>query len=95
MKEILRVLKKDGLFSFQMGYGPNLDDTMGRPRSSYYEDSFNATGTNSLHDVRVQNESEVIDDLTAIGFKSIETIVRDTFSDYGHPQWIYVKAYKK
>lgn len=95
MKEILRVLKPNGLFSFQMGYGSDLSDTMGRPRSGYYEDSFNANGTNSLHDVRVQSEAEIIEDLTKIGFSSIETFVRDTFSDYGHPQWIYVKAYKK
>ena len=94
MKEILRVLKPDGLFSFQMGYGKNLDDIYSRPRSSYYEDSFEANGTNSLHDVRVQSESEIIEDLTKIGFRSIETFVRSTFSDIGHPQWIYVKAYK-
>ena len=95
MTEILRVMKPGALFSFQMGFGPDLSDTMGRPRSSYYEDSFEATGTNSLHDVRVQSESEIIDDLTNIGFTSIETIIRKPFSDHGHPQWIYVKAYKK
>jgi SAM-dependent methyltransferase len=92
--EIFRTLEPGGLFSFQMGYGSNLDDSMGRPRSAYYEDSFDAGGTNSLHDVRIQSEAEVIDDLKAIGFTTVETFVRDTFSDYGHPQWIYVKAYK-
>ncbi len=91
---MFRILEPDGLLSFQMGYGPNLDDSMGRPKSSYYEDSFNATGTNSLHDVRIQKESEVIDDLKKIGFISVETFIRDAFSDYGHPQWIYVKAKK-
>lgn len=92
--EILRVLKSGGLFSFQMGYGENLEDSMKRPRSSYYENTYNAKGTNSEHDVRVQNENEVIEDLNNIGFINITTEVKNTYSDYGHPQWIYIKCFK-
>ena len=90
--DLLRTLKPNGLFSFQMGYGEQIKE--GESRYGYYENRYNVTGTNSYHDVRVQSESEIIEDLTKIGFVNIETYVKDTFSDSGHPQWIYVKAYK-
>lgn len=95
IEETLRVLKSGGLFSFQMGFGEGLADSLGRSKSSYYENIYNAQGTNSDYDVRIQNEKEVIEDLLSIGFVDIETAIRDSFSDLGHPQWIYVKAYKK
>lgn len=94
MTEILRVLKSGGLFSFQMGFGPDLMDTHGRPRSSYYDNSYNASGTNADHDVRVQSEDEIKNDLAKIGFVDIETTIASPFSDFGHPNWIYVKCKK-
>jgi len=95
--DLLRTLKPGGLFSFQMGYGDGLEDPMGanRPRSSYFDNAWNATGTNSEHDVRVNSEKEIIDDLSDIGYVNISTAVREAFSDAGHTHWIYVKAYKK
>jgi SAM-dependent methyltransferase len=90
--DLLRTLKPGGLFSFQMGYGEEIKPN--ENRYGYYENFYNAGGTNSQHDVRVQSEAEIIEDLSDIGFVNIETYVRDTFSDNGHPQWIYVKAYK-
>lgn len=90
--DLLRTLKPGGLFSFQMGYGEEI--SKGENRYGYYENFYSAGGTNSQHDVRVQSEMEIINDLSDIGFVNIETFVRDTFSDKGHPQWIYVKAYK-
>lgn len=92
--EILRVLKSGGLFCFQMGFGKGLVDEIGRPRSSYYENIYNASRTNSEYDVRVQDETEVIEDLSSIGFVSINTTIRPSFSDIGHPEWIYIQAYK-
>ena len=38
--------------------------------------------------------TSVIKDLESIGFVDIKTEVRESYSDSGHPQWIYVKAYK-
>jgi hypothetical protein len=76
-----------------MGYGDGLDSELG-PRSSYFENSYDARGTNSTHDVRVQNEEDVIKDLTEIGFENITTEIKQSYSDSGHPQWIYIKAYK-
>jgi SAM-dependent methyltransferase len=94
IEEIFRILKPGGLFSFQMGFGDNLVDILGRLKASYYENILNAAGTNSEYDVRIQNESEVVEDLSDIGFINITVQIRDSYSDYGHPQWIYVKGYK-
>lgn len=94
VEDILRVLKPGGLFSFQMGFGPDLSDSIGRPKAHYYENVLDARGTNSNHDVRIQNENEIVQDLVDIGFVDISTDVRPSYSDYGHPQWIYVKSYK-
>ena len=91
--DLLRTLKPGGLFSFQMGYGEGLDSPLGR-RSSYYDNTYDASGTNSIHDVRVHNEQDVIDDLTNIGYVNVTTEVRESYSDSGHTHWIYVKAYK-
>jgi hypothetical protein len=81
------------LFSFQMGYGSGLESALG-PRSAYFENSYDAKGTNSAHDVRIQSEDEVIKDLSEMGFVNITTTIRESYSDWGHPQWIYIKAYK-
>ena len=93
ISDLLRTLKPGGLFSFQMGYGEGLESPLG-PRSSYYANTYDAHGTNSHHDVRVHNESDVIEDLTNIGYTNITTEVRESYSDSGHTHWIYVKAYK-
>ena len=91
--DLLRTLKPGGLFSFQMGYGEGLHSPIG-VRSSYYDNSYDASGTNSVHDVRVHKEQDVIDDLTEIGYTDVTTKVKPSYSDSGHEKWIYVKAYK-
>jgi SAM-dependent methyltransferase len=92
--DLYRTLKPGGMFSFQMGYGHGLESQLG-PRVSYFENHYDAPGTNSMCDVRIQSEEEVIKDLESIGFVDIKTEVRESYSDSGHPQWIYVKCYKK
>lgn len=92
--DLFRTLKSGGLFSFQMGYGSGLESELG-PRVSYYENHYDAPGTNSICDVRIQNPNEVIEDLEKIGFTNITTEIKESYSDSGHPNWIYVKAYKK
>jgi ubiquinone/menaquinone biosynthesis C-methylase UbiE len=91
--DLLRTLKPGGLFSFQMGFGEGLESPIG-PRSSYFDNSYEVTGTNSRHDVRVHNEEEVVLDLLKIGYTNIKTEVKESYSDSGHTHWIYVKAYK-
>ena len=91
--DLLRTLKSGGLFSFQMGFGEGLESPIG-PRSSYFDNSYEVSGTNSRHDVRVHNEEEVVLDLLKIGYTNIKTEVKESYSDSGHTHWIYVKCYK-
>jgi SAM-dependent methyltransferase len=92
--DLYRTLKPNGIFSFQMGYGSGLESELG-PRVSYFENYYDAPGTNSMCDVRIQSQEEIIKDLESIGFVDIKTEVMESYSDSGHPQWIYVKCYKK
>lgn len=92
--DIFRTMRSGGLFSFQMGYGKDLIDSLGRPKSAYYDNSYDAKGTNSSHDIRITKESDVIEDLNSIGFINVSTVIKPSFSDYGHENWIYIKAYK-
>lgn len=91
--DLLRTLKPGGLFSFQMGYGNDLYSELG-PRSSYFENVYDATKTNSDYDVRIQSEDDVITDLKQIGYCNIKTYIKDSYYDSGHPKWIYIKAFK-
>jgi len=91
--DLLRTLKSGGLFSFQMGYGSDLNSQLG-PRSSYFENVYDAQNTNSAYDVRIQKEEDVVNDLINIGFVNIKTEIRKSYSDNGHSQWIYIKGYK-
>ena len=91
--DLLRTLKPGGTFSFQMGYGEGLESPIGK-RVSYFENHYDATGTNSICDVRVHTEEEIINDLKEIGFVNIKTEVRESYDDSGHTQWIYVKCNK-
>ncbi len=94
LKDIFRILKPGGRFSFQMGFGSDLFDSFGRPRSGYFDNSYHAHSTNGDHDVRVTSKAEVEGDLAGIGFVKISSQVRESYSDAGHPQWIYIHCYK-
>lgn len=88
LSEFYRILKTGGMVSFQMGYGGGHCRTSG-----YYENNFNALGTNSCHDVRVESPDQIVKDLEKIGFKNIKTLVSNSWSD-SHNNWIFVKAFK-
>lgn len=93
MKEIFRVMAKDTIFSFQMGFGDA--SYVGTSQvSGYYDNNFTASGTNGQYDVRVTNPSDLVQDLEKIGFKDVAYQVRDSWADSGHPQWIYVESRK-
>lgn len=86
-KEFLRVLKPGALLSFQMGFGR-------RDRSTYYYDNnYGSTTTNGGNDVRVDDPSQIVNDLAAIGFTDIEYVIRNPYDDH-HEKWIFVKAKK-
>jgi ubiquinone/menaquinone biosynthesis C-methylase UbiE len=93
ISDLFRTLKSGGLFSFQMGFGSDLESPLG-PRVSYFENYYEAKGTNSVCDVRIQSEETILKDLASIGFVNLSSQIRDSFSDSGHPKWIYVKCYK-
>jgi SAM-dependent methyltransferase len=101
IQDIYRLLKPQGVFSFQMGYGENMNlDPLGRPKASYYENAYHAHSTNSEYDVRVTSEQDIIEDMKNIGFTEVETTITDTLSDngevldIGHPNWIWVRCVK-
>lgn len=87
LAEIYRVLKAGGLFSLQMGFGHKINSV------SYYDNFYNATGTNSNMDTRIEKDEYIINDLKQIGFKSITTEFGNPHYD-SHEKWIFIKAYK-
>lgn len=83
-----RALVDGGVICIQMGYGdahPNGRD--------YYDNYYEAEGTNSKCDVMITYPSQIIDDLDEIGFTDIEYEITKSYCDF-HDQWIYVKARK-
>lgn len=91
LKEFHRLLKSDGLLSFQMGLGGNK-----KGARKYYENYYEAKRTNSFCDVIVDNPDQIVNDLKKIGFTNIEYEITDSFP-HGvaeHPKWIFVKAKK-
>lgn len=92
-KEIYRVLKPNGLFSFQMGYGDISFTGHTKPRD-YFDNGYDAENSNGSNDVRVTNVDSLIQDLSEIGFKDITYSIEEPWEDTGHPNWIYVKCFK-
>ena len=87
MQEIYRVLKKGGHFCAQMGFG-------GRPNSvNYYDNKYDATGTNGMCDVSIENEDFLKDDLSKIGFKDYKSELSAPCHDL-HDKWIWFQVEK-
>jgi ubiquinone/menaquinone biosynthesis C-methylase UbiE len=89
ISDISRIMKQGGVFSFQMGYGNEVGALSG-----YYDNFYNAIGTNSLNDVQVVNENEIINDLNKIGFVNHIITIKPSYSDNIHDKWIYVTTNK-
>lgn len=87
LSEMFRTMKKGGVLSIQMGYG------RGYGKAEYYENAYDAKGTNTKHDVIVPTAKCIYSDLIKIGFKDTTHQIMPPFSD-GHPKWIYVQAVK-
>lgn len=87
LRELFRVMRPGGLWSFQMGFGE------GWGKAGYYENRYDAKGTNSRHDTLVTDPAQVEHDLERIGFQNVAHVIRPSFDD-GHPLSIYVKARK-
>lgn len=94
LKEIYRLLKKDGIFSFQMGYGESNEYQNDAKITNYYENNYYALNSNGTFDVRVNSPNELIKDLENIGFYNISYNIKKSWEDGGHLEWIYVRAQK-
>lgn len=88
MKDIFRVLRRGGFFTAQMGFG-------NRPGGhDYYENYYEASGTNGWHDVMVSDPEQLRKDLTDIGFTNFQSHFTDARGGDVHDKWIYFKAEK-
>lgn len=88
-KEFYRVLKVGGSICIQLGYGPD------HPRSiGYYENFYDAPGTNSMMDTRVENPDQLKNDLEKIGFTNFQYDIRPVGPGDIHNNWIFFRATK-
>lgn len=92
MNDVRRVLKPKGYFCFQMGFGGR--PTALGPSAGYYDNVYDAKGTNSLHDVVIDNEDCLKIDLTKIGFKNYKSDIRPQGPGDAHKNWIWVQVQK-
>jgi ubiquinone/menaquinone biosynthesis C-methylase UbiE len=95
LKDIFRVLKPNGLFSFQMAQYNNVKC------AKYYDNAWDAQGTNGIFDVSIDDPNNMILDLSNIGFKNITFEIRNEwdanskkFMSPTNSKWLYFKAYK-
>lgn len=89
MSEIFRVLKDGGIFTAQMGFGVPSPHSVG-----YYDNNYDATGTNRACDTSVESEKQLESDLLKIGFKNFEFNITPVGPGDCHPNWIFFSAKK-
>jgi len=88
-KDAYRVLRPEGHFCFQMGYGGR------NMTSAYYENASDATLTNGGMDVAVEDADGLAKDLEdEIGFKGFKHKLTDLGPGDTHKQWIWVQVQK-
>ena len=89
IKDIHRVLKDGGIFTAQMGFGSPSPMTVG-----YYENYYDAEGTNRKCDVCIENIEQLTNDLFKIGFRDFEYKISKVGPGDCHPNWIYFSSIK-
>jgi ubiquinone/menaquinone biosynthesis C-methylase UbiE len=89
LKEFYRVMKSGGILSIQLGFG-NCPSHF----RDYYDNFYEATGTNSGCDVRISDPNHIVNELKEIGFKNITCIIRPAW-DGPHDEWLFVRADKE
>ena len=92
MNDIYRVLKKGGVFTFQMGMGFHPD---AKRIISYYENYYDANLTNGWNDVYVESPDQLKKDLLKIGFTEFNYTITPTGpGSANHEKWIFVNCKK-
>jgi ubiquinone/menaquinone biosynthesis C-methylase UbiE len=97
LKEVYRVMKSGGTFSFQMAFGvhpPEIQAKYDSKFASYFENVYDARRTNSGYDVQIVNADDLTGDLKKIGFDVINVQITESWENEQHPQWIWIKAVK-
>jgi ubiquinone/menaquinone biosynthesis C-methylase UbiE len=89
MKDIYRILKDGGVFTAQMGFGSPSPATVG-----YYENYYDAEGTNRTCDVCIESTDQLEKDLLEIGFTNFEFVIGTVGPGDVHPNWIYFNCKK-
>lgn len=90
-KEFYRILKPGGSITIQMGFGQEVPS---KTSVGYYDNFYDASGTNGRCDTRVESPDQLKTDLTEIGFINFIHHLRPTGPGDGHPQWIFFQAKK-
>jgi ubiquinone/menaquinone biosynthesis C-methylase UbiE len=90
-KEVHRVLKSDGQFSFQMGF----KHLKNKRSVGYYEDATHIEVTNGKCDTRVDDEACLKDDLLKkLNFKNYQSTIVEPNANSRHEKWIFVTVQK-
>lgn len=89
LKDFFRVLKSGGSICLQMGFGKGHPNSVG-----YYENYYDAEGTNSFCDTRIDDVNELQKDLEEIGFIDFEYDIRPVGPGDRHGNWIFFRAKK-
>lgn len=95
LEDIFRVMKKNGIFSFQMVKHNGMVGGAG-----YYDEAIDAPGTNGRFDVSVDDANDVIKDLNEIGFGEVSYEVKPEWEANQRQymstgtEWIYFRTTK-
>jgi SAM-dependent methyltransferase len=91
IRDIYRILKPGGVFTFQMGYGGK----EGHEWQEWFSNKWDAPRTNGQCDVSITDTLEVSATLHEIGFKTVGfSDLRPTGPGDAHKNWIFIKAWK-
>ena len=88
LAEIARWTAHNGIFSLQMGFGNSKRDSV-----DYFDNNWEATGTNAACDTRVEDKTHLFTDLESVGFEIVDCAIVPSWSD-SHDRWIIVHGKK-
>jgi ubiquinone/menaquinone biosynthesis C-methylase UbiE len=88
LKDFYRLLKPGGSICIQMGFGARINS------SGYYDNNYEAIGTNSWCDTRVEDPKQLETDLVNIGYNNFNYDIRPVGPGDKHQNWIFFRASK-